>query len=164
MVHVVAESHLTVVLLLAGHIDTVEGLLHEHNLFLLACQEHQHLGSEVTRGKGVLAIEGEGPEVGQIGVEHDEGYLLSVQYVGELARHIELGRHHYDAIGVLLEYGSILLAERCNVIAAIVFEGDIDVEASSTSCQYASLSCFGIRQKKSYLRVLASALAYILGS
>jgi len=47
VVHIVPEPYLTVVLLLAGYIDTVEGLLHEHDLFLLAGQEHEHLCSEI---------------------------------------------------------------------------------------------------------------------
>ena len=47
VVHIVAESHLTVVLLLADH-SSVLGLSHEHDFRFLRSYHHEHLGGEET--------------------------------------------------------------------------------------------------------------------
>ncbi len=54
VVHVMAESHLTVVLLLADHLSVL-GLSHQHHLFLIARKHHQHLGCKVARAERILS-------------------------------------------------------------------------------------------------------------
>ena len=83
VVHVVAESYLTVVLLLAHH-DAILGLAHQHNLRFLVGYHHEHLGGEETATEGILTEKRERTKVGHIGVEHDEWDALLMKLVGEL--------------------------------------------------------------------------------
>ena len=50
IMHIMTESHLTVVLLFADYM-TVLGLSHQHHLFLIACKHHQHLGCKIARAE-----------------------------------------------------------------------------------------------------------------
>ena len=88
VVHVMAESYLSVVLLLADH-SSVFGLPHEQDFIFLCCKHHQHLGCEETGTERILAEERERTQIGHVGVEQDERDAFVVQRLGKLAGHIE---------------------------------------------------------------------------
>ena len=50
IMHIMTESHLTVILLFADYM-TVLGLSHQHHLFLIGRQHHQHLGCKIARAE-----------------------------------------------------------------------------------------------------------------
>ena len=104
--HVVAEARLTVGLLLRAHMAVLK-LFHHHDFLLFRCDEHHHAGSEIAALKRVLTEECQRLEVGQVGVEQDEGDVSIGQLVGELAGDLQLGGHHDDTVGVLTKAGSL---------------------------------------------------------
>ena len=68
IVHVMAESHLTIVLLLRSHL-TVLHLLHQHDFLLLGSDEHQHFCGEITALERILTKETERFQVWHVGVK-----------------------------------------------------------------------------------------------
>ena len=88
VVHVMAESYLSVVLLLADHFSVL-GLPHEHDFIFLGGNHHQHLGCEETGTERILTVERERTQIGHVGVEQDEGDALVVKRLGKLAGHVE---------------------------------------------------------------------------
>ena len=88
VVHVMAESYLSVVLLLADH-SSVFGLPHEQDFIFLCCKHHQHLGCEKTGTERILAEERERTQIGHVGVEQDEWDAFVMQRLGKLAGYIE---------------------------------------------------------------------------
>ena len=134
VVHVVAESHFAVVLLLAGH-TSVLGLLHQHDLALLVSNHHQRLRGKIATRKRVLTIERKRFEVGHVGVEHDERNVLLVQLIGELTSELESGRNDDNAIGVGIHNLLTLRGKVAVVKAFVIVNQDVDMEiAASLHC------------------------------
>ena len=82
VVHIVAETHFTVVLLLADH-DSVLSLSHQHDFFLLEGKHHEHLGSEESTAERILSEERERTKIRHVGVEQDERNVQLMQLVGK---------------------------------------------------------------------------------
>src|SRR5574344_464649 len=67
VVHVMTESHFTVLLLLACHLIVLH-LFHKHNLCFVRGNEHQHSSRKVTATEGVLPIKRQWFQVRHVGV------------------------------------------------------------------------------------------------
>ena len=88
VVHIMTESHLTVILLLADYL-TVLGLSHQHNLLFLSSKHHQHLGCKIARAERILSIEGERAQVWHIRIEKDKWNTLLMQLVCKATCHFQ---------------------------------------------------------------------------
>ena len=89
VVHVVAETRLTVLLLFGCYVAVVH-LFHQHDLLLVRRKQHHHACCIVAAGKGVLTEECQWAQVGHVGVEQHKGNLLGMHDVSVFAGDVQL--------------------------------------------------------------------------
>ena len=111
VVHVVAESNLTVCLLLARN-ATVLHLLHEHYLLVFISYEHKHAGCKESATERVLSEEREGAKVGHVGVEHNERDATLMELVRKLSRRFKIYRHDNDAVNLAVKTFGVFFFKR----------------------------------------------------
>ena len=128
--HIVAESHLAVVLLFRGHL-AVFHQFQQHDFLLFRGDEHEHLRSEVAALERVLSEETQRSEVGHIGVEQDERHVLLVELVGKLLCDIEFAGYDDDAVGQVAENVVGHAGKRTGVEAFVVYDFHLNVEVAS---------------------------------
>jgi hypothetical protein len=129
VVHVMAEAHLTVVLLFADHTSFV-GELKEKDLLLLVGDEHEHAGGEIATGKGILSKESQWLEVGHIGVEHDKGDVVRVQLIGILLCDLQVGGYDHHTIGIGRQTSVGRFAEVLVLEALVIHDLHFDMEVA----------------------------------
>ena len=125
-----AEPSLTVGLLLGTHL-TVTGLFHERNLLFFIGNEHQHTGSEIAAGKGVLSKEGQRFQVRHIGVEQYVRDASVCQFLREASRLFECGRHDDDTIELLRQELTHHAGEGGIVETLVVYVSQCDAEVTT---------------------------------
>ena len=130
VVHVVAESHLAVVLLLTHHLSVL-GLAHQHHFFLAAGNHAEHLGCKVARAEGILSEEGKRTQVGHVGVKQDERNAEMMQLLGEFACHGKRCRHHDHSLGSGFQNLVGNLAERGFVRTLVELDLQVDMEITA---------------------------------
>ena len=131
--HVMPEASLTVRLLLGADVSVLE-LLHHHDFLLLRRDEHHHAGGEVATLEGVLTEERQRLQVGQVGVEQNEGHAALGQLIGKVTCHLQLCRHNNDAINLLCQTIGSGLDERRGVETLVVEYAQRDVEVATVLC------------------------------
>ena len=130
VVHVMAESYLTVVLLLAHH-TAILSLAHQHHFLFSAGYHAEHLGCKETGAERILSEERKRTQIGHVGVEQDERNVEMVQLLCQLACHGKRSRYHDNPrwFGFQNLLGSI--AERLFAGALVELNLQVDVEITA---------------------------------
>ena len=130
VLHVVAEPHLAVFLLLRGSV-ALPALLHQHDGGVASCDQHQDLSSEIATLEGVLAKESKRLKICHIGIEQDQGDACRMEFVGKGFGLLTCRRHEDHTIRIEQHaVGSSILKRLC-VEATVVDELHVDLEVAA---------------------------------